>query len=98
MPETPATVDEDQAAVLAAEQAHLAESRDALRRMREHAQSLNADVAADWVSKQFLESLLDQRVAALADHPDTPLFFGRMDHDGSGPGTIDLPTTMYVGR
>jgi len=98
MPETPATVDEDEAAVLAAEQAHLAESRDALRRMREHAQSLNADVAADWVSKQFLESLLDQRVAALADHPDTPLFFGRMDHDGTGTATIDLPATMYVGR
>ncbi|MBO2447506.1 AAA family ATPase [Actinomadura barringtoniae] len=98
MPEKPATVDEDQAAVLAAEQAHLAESRDALRRMREHAQSLNADVAADWVSRQFLESLLDQRVAALADHPDTPLFFGRMDHDGTGEETIDLPATMYVGR
>ncbi|MEU9024475.1 AAA family ATPase [Actinomadura sp. NPDC048394] len=82
--------------ILAAERAHLAESRAALRRMREHAESLSADVAADWVSKQFLESLLDQRVAALADHPDTPLFFGRMDRDGDdGP---DLPSVMYVGR
>ncbi|HEU5030677.1 MAG TPA: AAA family ATPase [Spirillospora sp.] len=82
--------------ILAADRAHLAESRSALRRMREHAESLSADVAADWVSKQFLESLLDQRVAALADHPDTPLFFGRMDRDGAdGP---DLPAVMYVGR
>ncbi|MEU8804254.1 AAA family ATPase [Spirillospora sp. NPDC048819] len=82
--------------VLAAERAHLAESRAALRRMREHARSLSADVAADWVSKQFLESLLDQRVAALADHPGTPLFFGRMDRGGGG--APDLPATMYVGR
>ncbi|MGP4025592.1 HelD family protein [Actinomadura sp. 3N407] len=82
--------------VLAAERAHLAESRAALRRMREHARSLSADVAADRVSRQFLESLLDRRVAALADHAGTPLFFGRMDRDGEdGP---DLPATMYVGR
>ncbi|MEU5991714.1 AAA family ATPase [Spirillospora sp. NPDC047418] len=82
--------------ILAAERAHLAESRAALRRMREHAEGLSADVAADWVSKQFLESLLDQRIAALADQPGTPLFFGRMDRDGdAGP---DLPAIMYVGR
>ncbi|MFI0369889.1 HelD family protein [Actinomadura sp. 1N219] len=87
-----------EAAVLAAERAHLAESRAALRRMREHAQSLSADVAADWVSKQFLESLLDQRVAALADNPDAPLFFGRMDRDAAGPADDDLPAVMYVGR
>ncbi|WUI03485.1 AAA family ATPase [Spirillospora sp. NBC_00431] len=87
-----------EAAVLAAERAHLAESRAALRRMREHASGLSADVAADWVSKQFLESLLDQRVAALADHPDAPLFFGRMDRDGAGGADDDLPAIMYVGR
>ncbi|QXJ19461.1 AAA family ATPase [Actinomadura graeca] len=81
---------------LAAERAHLAASRDALRRMREHARGLSADAAADWVSRQFLESLLDQRVAALADHPDTPLFFGRMDRDAAVPS--DLPDVMYVGR
>ncbi|XRQ14914.1 HelD family protein [Actinomadura welshii] len=85
-----------ESAVLAAERAHLAESRAALRRMREHAESLSADAAGDWVSRQFLESLLDQRVAALADHPDTPLFFGRMDR-GAG-GDPDLPAVMYVGR
>lgn len=80
--------------VLAAEQAHLAESRAALKAMRAHAQSLSADAAGDWVSQQILQSLLDQRVAALADHPDTPLFFGRLDRAAGD----DLPGTIYVGR
>ncbi|MFI6325736.1 HelD family protein [Nonomuraea sp. NPDC050556] len=80
--------------VLAAEQAHLAQSRAALQAMREHAQSLSSDAAGDWVSQQILQSLLDQRVAALADHPDTPLFFGRLERDADD----DLPTTIYVGR
>ena len=80
--------------VLAAEQAHLAASRAALAAMRAHAQSLSADAAGDWVSQQILQSLLDQRVAALADHPDTPLFFGRLDRSAAD----DLPTTIHVGR
>ncbi|WP_169948413.1 AAA family ATPase [Microbispora sp. H11081] len=80
--------------VLEDERAHLAASRAALRAMREHAQSLSADAAGDWVSQQVLQGLLDQRVAALADHPDTPLFFGRLDR---APGD-DLPDTVYVGR
>ncbi|MFB4311354.1 HelD family protein [Actinomadura sp. GTD37] len=94
MPAAPAEPDETE--ILAAERAHLAESRTALRRMREHAENLSADVAADWVSKQYLESLLDQRVAALADRPGTPLFFGRMDR--AAAGGPDLPAVMYVGR
>ncbi|MEW9553797.1 AAA family ATPase [Nonomuraea sp. NPDC050783] len=80
--------------VLAAEQRHLAESRAALAAMRAHAQSLSADAAGDWVSQQILQSLLDQRVAALADHPDTPLFFGRLDRESGD----DLPGTIHVGR
>ncbi|GAA4093886.1 HelD family protein [Nonomuraea soli] len=80
--------------ILASEQAHLAESRKALQAMREHAQSLSSDAAGDWVSQQILQSLLDQRVAALADHPDTPLFFGRLDRNADD----DLPRTIYVGR
>ncbi|MEV7805896.1 AAA family ATPase [Microbispora sp. NPDC088329] len=80
--------------VLEAERAHLAASRAALRAMREHALSLSADAAGDWVSQQVLQGLLDQRVAALADHPDTPLFFGRLDRAFDD----DLPTTVYVGR
>ncbi|WP_067800269.1 HelD family protein [Actinomadura formosensis] len=86
----------DESEILAAERAHLAESRAALRRMREHAESLSADAAADRVSRQYLEALLDRRVAALADHSGTPLFFGRMDRGGAGGP--DLPAIMYVGR
>ncbi|GAA3809003.1 AAA family ATPase [Sphaerisporangium flaviroseum] len=33
-------------------------------------------------------------MAALADHPDTPLFFGRLDRDD----VDDLPLTIHVGR
>ncbi|MCP2341633.1 HelD family protein [Actinomadura rupiterrae] len=97
--------------VLSAERAHLAAAREALRRMREHAEGLSADMAADWVSRQYLESLLDQRVAALADQPDTPLFFGRMDRDGDtardnpddeSAAALDADepgiATMHVGR
>ncbi len=90
----PDILDTDPTDVLAAERAHLARSRQALKAMREHAQSLSADAAGDWVSQQVLQSLLDQRVAALADHPDTPLFFGRLDRDAGD----DLPATVYVGR
>ncbi|MEU8267563.1 AAA family ATPase [Sphaerisporangium sp. NPDC049002] len=84
----------DPSQVLQAERAHLAASRSALRAMREHAQSLSADAAGDWVSQQVLQGLLDQRVAALADHADTPLFFGRLDRTGDD----DLPVTIHVGR
>jgi DNA helicase IV len=80
--------------VLASEQAHLAASRAALAAMRAHAQSLTADAAGDWVSQQILQALLDERVAALADHPDTPLFFGRLDRAADD----DLPSTIHVGR
>ncbi|MEN3536440.1 AAA family ATPase [Microbispora sp. ZYX-F-249] len=80
--------------VLEDERAHLAASRAALRAMREHAQSLSADAAGDWVSQQVLQGLLDQRVAALADHPDAPLFFGRLDRAADD----DLPSMIYVGR
>ncbi|MEV8630547.1 AAA family ATPase [Streptosporangium sp. NPDC051023] len=85
---------EDPAEILAAERAHLATSRAALRAMREHAQSLSSDAAGDWVSQQILQALLDQRVAALADHSGTPLFFGRLDRAVED----DLPGTVYVGR
>ncbi|MGI5273181.1 HelD family protein [Nonomuraea sp. CA-218870] len=94
MPTTDRLAPDIPSGVLAAEQAHLADSRAALAAMRAHAQSLSADAAGDWVSQQILQSLLDQRVAALADHPDTPLFFGRLDRSA----TDDLPSTIHVGR
>ncbi|MEV4379447.1 AAA family ATPase [Streptosporangium sp. NPDC049644] len=87
-------ITDDPARILAAEREHLAISRTALRAMREHAQSLSSDAAGDWVSQQILQALLDQRVAALADHSGTPLFFGRLDRQAGD----DLPGTVYVGR
>ncbi|WP_371782457.1 HelD family protein [Streptosporangium subroseum] len=84
----------DPSETLATERAHLAASRAALRAMREHAKSLSSDAAADWVSQQILQGLLDTRVAALADHSGTPLFFGRLDRSVDD----DLPGTIYVGR
>ncbi|GLW12892.1 DNA helicase [Microtetraspora sp. NBRC 13810] len=96
-------IQDDPGDVLAAEQAHLASARAALTAMREYAKSLSADAAGDWVSQQILQGLLDQRVAALADHPDTPLFFGRLDREAAAPDPGDpaeeeLPATIYVGR
>ncbi|WP_326826162.1 HelD family protein [Streptosporangium sp. NBC_01756] len=87
-------ITDDPAETLAAEREHLATSRAALRAMREHARSLSSDAAGDWVSQQILQGLLDQRVAALADHSGTPLFFGRLDRAVDD----DLPGTVYVGR
>ncbi|MGI5146958.1 HelD family protein [Plantactinospora sp. CA-294935] len=64
------------------ERAHLAASRAALRRMREHAESLfrtGQDVAGDAYAAETLGRTLSRRVAELADDPGTPLFFGRLD-------------------
>ena len=67
---------------LTAERAHLAASRAALRRMREHAEALYATghgVAGDAYAAETLGRTLARRVADLAEQPDTPLFFGRLD-------------------
>ncbi|MEV7007386.1 AAA family ATPase [Streptosporangium sp. NPDC051022] len=93
-PGSPSADPTDPAEILIAEREHLAVSRAALRAMREHAQSLSSDAAGDWVSQQILQALLDQRVAALADHSGTPLFFGRLDRAADD----DLPGTVHVGR
>ena len=64
------------------ERDHLAASRAALRRMREHAQALfltGEQVAGDAYSAETLGRALSRRVAELADDPTTPLFFGRLD-------------------
>ncbi|MFC5175830.1 HelD family protein [Nocardioides taihuensis] len=68
---------------LASEQEHLAESRRQLARMRERTAALDAGAAADWVSREFLESTFALRMKQLADDPTVPLFFGRVD-DESG--------------
>ncbi|SDZ36452.1 DNA helicase IV [Micromonospora pattaloongensis] len=74
--------EDDLDAQLAAERAHLDASRAALRRMREHAEALFSTghtVAGDAYTAEALGRQMARRIAELADDPDTPLFFGRLD-------------------
>ncbi|MEU9401574.1 UvrD-helicase domain-containing protein [Streptomyces sp. NPDC048242] len=49
--------------------------------MREDAESLNIkDVTANWVNAAVLARQIEERIKALADLSDTPLFFGRLDY------------------
>ncbi|MER6073737.1 UvrD-helicase domain-containing protein [Streptomyces sp. NPDC001817] len=65
---------------LARERSHLAASRAALRAMRKDVESLDIrDVTANWVNAEVLSRQIDERIRALADLSDTPLFFGRLD-------------------
>jgi DNA helicase IV len=75
----PAAPDTD--SQLAAEQAHLAESRVQLARMRERTASMDSAAAGDWVSREYLESAFALRMKQLADDPSIPLFFGRVDYE-----------------
>jgi DNA helicase IV len=89
--------------VLGAERAHLAESRDALGRMRVRTESLEA-TGGDGVSTEYLKATLYHRARALADDPETPLFFGRLDYrpdhsTGAGePGGAAAVTGSAAGR
>ncbi|MFF5028055.1 HelD family protein [Streptomyces collinus] len=66
---------------LARERTHLAASRSALRAMREDVEALDiSDVTANWVNAAVLARQIDERIKALADLSDTPLFFGRLDY------------------
>ncbi|MER5916532.1 UvrD-helicase domain-containing protein [Streptomyces sp. NPDC001982] len=66
---------------LARERSHLSESRSALRAMREDVESLDiSDVTANWVNAEVLARQIEERIKALADLSDTPLFFGRLDY------------------
>jgi DNA helicase IV len=82
---------------LSTERTHLTASRAALRRMREHAEELFATgdtVAGDAYSSETLGRTLYRRMAELADNPDIPLFFGRLDF-----GTGDHAGQRYhIGR
>ncbi|MBT2467355.1 AAA family ATPase [Streptomyces sp. ISL-66] len=63
------------------ERAHLADSRSALRAMREDVEALDIrDVTANWVNAIVLQAQIDDRIKALADLAHTPLFFGRLDY------------------
>ncbi|HEU4421726.1 MAG TPA: AAA family ATPase [Pilimelia sp.] len=83
------------------EREYLADSRTALRRMRERAEALFATgehVAGDAYSAETLGRTLSRRVAELADDPTTPLFFGRLDF-GLDPAAEDhAGHRYYIGR
>ncbi|GIE35289.1 DNA helicase [Actinoplanes italicus] len=69
---------------LSTERTHLESSRAALRRMRDRAQALFSTgdkVAGDSYTAEQLGRHMARRVKELADDPDTPLFFGRLDID-----------------
>ncbi|MFJ4204799.1 HelD family protein [Streptomyces sviceus] len=98
-PSTPLPAADDP---LARERSHLAGSRAALRAMREDVESLDIkDVTANWVNAEVLARQIDDRIKALADLSDTPLFFGRLDYLHS-PGADRAEGAegerFYIGR
>ncbi|MFF7386026.1 ATP-binding domain-containing protein [Streptomyces griseoluteus] len=84
------------------ERTHLADSRAALRAMREDVEALDIkDVAANWVNAQVLTRQIDERIKALADLSDTPLFFGRLDYlhaPGAEQAEGAEGERFYIGR
>jgi DNA helicase IV len=82
--------------VIHAESTHLAESRAALRKMREDTLSLRAQ-GGNAVSTEVLHSALQARAAALVDHPDVPLFFGRLDYSTTLTSEY-VGERFYIGR
>ncbi|MEU0491039.1 ATP-binding domain-containing protein [Nocardiopsis sp. NPDC006139] len=90
---------------LVAERDSLAAARAALRAMREEVEGTElmlGDVVNDKVTNAALQRGRQRRLAALADLPGAPLFFGRLDFD---PGTVFLdedagrgPDRVHIGR
>ncbi|UXY28316.1 HelD family protein [Streptomyces sp. HUAS TT20] len=87
---------------LARERSHLASSRSALRAMRKDVESLDiSDVTANWVNAEVLARQIDERIKALADLSDTPLFFGRLDYlhaPGADQAEGAEGERFYIGR
>lgn len=87
---------------LARERSHLASSRSALRAMREDVEALDiSDVTANWVNAAVLAHQIDERIKALADLKDTPLFFGRLDYlhaPGASQAEGAEGEQFYIGR
>ncbi|MFC3998001.1 HelD family protein [Nocardiopsis sediminis] len=82
-----------------AERAHLAAAREALRRMREDVLTTRTavgDAVVDKYTNAVLRRSRALRAEHLADLPDVPLFFGRLDFP---PGTVheDAPGTEEPG-
>ncbi|MDB1088062.1 AAA family ATPase [Streptomyces sp. ACA25] len=84
---------------LLTERAHLARARAALRAMRADAEALDiSDVTGNWVDAQVLHSQIASRVTSLADLPDTPLFFGRLDYRHPLDADGETGTRFHIGR
>ncbi|MFG2969243.1 HelD family protein [Streptomyces sp. NPDC048288] len=96
-PDVPAPADP-----LSRERTHLASSRSALRAMREDVESLDIrDVTANWVNAEVLARQIEERIKALADLSDTPLFFGRLDYlhaPGADQAEGAYGERFYIGR
>ncbi|GHJ27450.1 DNA helicase [Streptomyces hygroscopicus subsp. sporocinereus] len=92
----------DHADPLARERAHLTASRAALRAMRADVEALDLrDVAANWVNAEALHHQVSERIKALADLADTPLFFGRLDYlhaPGAEAAEGAEGERFYIGR
>ncbi|WP_280879456.1 HelD family protein [Streptomyces pseudovenezuelae] len=70
--------------------------------MREDVESLDIrDVTANWVNAEVLSRQIDDRIKALADLSDTPLFFGRLDYlhaPGADQAEGADGERFYIGR
>jgi DNA helicase IV len=70
--------------------------------MREDVEALDiSDVTANWVNAQILERQIEERIKALADLSDTPLFFGRLDYlhaPGADRAEGAEGERFYIGR
>ncbi|MFD8380725.1 HelD family protein [Streptomyces sp. NPDC059679] len=84
------------------ERTHLAASRAALRAMRADVEALDIkDVTANWVNAEVLQRQIDERIKALADLADTPLFFGRLNYlhaPGAESAEGAEGEQFYIGR
>nr|WP_242620940.1 AAA family ATPase [Streptomyces sp. BK239] len=70
--------------------------------MREDVEALDiSDVTANWVNAQILERQIGERIKALADLSDIPLFFGRLDYlhaPGAEKAEGAEGESFYIGR
>ncbi|MGW3263694.1 HelD family protein [Streptomyces sp. NPDC001056] len=70
--------------------------------MREDVEALDIrDVTANWVNAAVLSRQIDDRIKALADLSDTPLFFGRLDYlhaPGAEQAEGAEGEQFYIGR
>nr|WP_234029316.1 ATP-binding domain-containing protein [Streptomyces sp. PsTaAH-124] len=70
--------------------------------MRADVESLDIrDVSANWVNAEVLARQIDERIKALADLSDTPLFFGRLDYlhaPGADQAEGAEGERFYIGR